>query len=253
MRYLLLGCVLGYVCAVRADEPRRAALSPHRIYPPEAGFFSKELDFQGIPIKASNIVSDGALVEAYARLFQMFENMGPYRETVIGRLVQAGVEVHIIGKDQVTTDLPEWREDKGRPLPEYDGLTRDERTRGMGGRLMSCGEENLLRLPEDRYRGRDIFVHEFAHCIRNFGISPEIRKRFDERYQKSLERGLWVDAYSSTNPDEFFAEISMWYFGTHGDLGMKGAKPKFGRGGLRDYDPDTFALFDDLYQGRSSF
>lgn len=253
MRCLLFGCFLSLFCVARADEPRGPALRPHRIFPPDAAFFSKELFFEAIPIKASRVVSDGALVEAYARLFQMFENMGTYRETVIGRLVQAGVEVHIIGKDQVTTDLPEWSADKGKPLAEYDGLTRDERTRGMGGRLMSCGEENLLRLPEDRYRGRDIFVHEFAHCIRNFGISPEVRHRFDERYQRALEKGLWVDAYSSTNPDEFFAEISMWYFGTHGDLGMKGAKPKYGRNGLRDYDPDTFALFDDFYQGRALY
>ena len=44
-----------------------------------------------------------------------------------------GAELHIIGRDQVTTDLPEWRQDKGKPLAEYGGLTRDERTRGMGG------------------------------------------------------------------------------------------------------------------------
>src|SRR5207253_8357183 len=67
------------------------------------------------------------------------------------------------------SDLPEWRHDKGIPRPEYKGLTRDERTRGMGGLLTSCGEENLLRLEKDRYRGRDICIHEFSHSIRNHG------------------------------------------------------------------------------------
>jgi hypothetical protein len=235
------------------DQPRGPILSPHLISPAEAGFFSKELFFEAIPIKAHKVVSDGALVEAYARLFQTFESMGLYREIVIGNLVRAQVEVHIIGKAQVTTDLPEWNADKGKPLPEYNGLTRDQRTRGMGGRLMSCGEENLLRLPEDRYQGRDIFVHEFSHCIRNFGMSTGLRQKFDERYQRAIEKGLWVGAYSSTNPDEFFAELSMWYFGTHGDLEMKGVKPKPGRNGLRAYDPETFVLFDDFYQGRAPF
>ena len=30
----------------------------------------------------------------------------------------------------------------------------------MGGLLTSCGEYNLLRLQVDRYRGRDICVHD---------------------------------------------------------------------------------------------
>ena len=69
---------------------------------------------------------------------------------MVTKLVAAKVELHIIGKDQVTIDLPEWQQDKGKPLPEYNGLTRDQRTRGMGGRLVSCGEENLLKLEQDR-------------------------------------------------------------------------------------------------------
>ncbi|HUC84638.1 MAG TPA: hypothetical protein VL970_05545, partial [Candidatus Acidoferrales bacterium] len=128
--------------------------------PPEQDFFSKELFFQGIPIKAHQVVSDEAMYAAYDRLSLMLRNL----PAVVTNLVAAKVELHIIGKDQVTTDLPEWRQDKGKPLPEYNGLTRDQRTRGMGGRLTSCGEENLLKLEKDKYRGRDICVHEFAHA-----------------------------------------------------------------------------------------
>jgi len=42
----------------------------------------------------------------------------------------------------------------------------------------------------------------------------------------------------------------MWYFGTHGDLGMTGPKPANGPEGLKKYDPEAYALFDDFYQGR---
>jgi len=42
----------------------------------------------------------------------------------------------------------------------------------------------------------------------------------------------------------------MWYFGTHGDLNMTGAKPENGPEGLKKYDPETFALLDDFYNGR---
>jgi alpha-glucosidase len=218
--------------------------------PPEKDFFSKRLDFHGIPIKAHRVVVDDALYAAYDRLALLFTNLLTKQPMVITNLIARGVELHIIGRDQVTTDLPEWRHDKGKKLAEYNGLTRDERTRGMGGRLTSCGEENLLKLETDRYRGRDICLHEFSHSVLNSGCQREIKARFAQQRTNSLAKGLWVKSYAGSNVDEFFAELTMWYFGTHGDLNMAGAKPKSGRNGLKEYDPDTFALMDDFYSGR---
>jgi len=144
--------------------------------------------------------------------------------------------------------LPEHRHLKGKP---FDGkLTVDQRTRRLGGLFASCGEENLLKLSGDRYAGRDICVHEFSHNIRNHGIPREVRARFDEQYKRSLEKGLWQKSYAGSNPDEFFAELTMWYFGTHGDLHMSGPKPENGREGLKKYDPEAFALLDEFYSGR---
>lgn len=216
--------------------------------PPEKGFFSKVLTFRGIPIKAPEVVVDEALYAAYERITMELTN----QPMVLSNLAAAGVELHIIGRNQVTTDLPEWRHDKGKPIyePTYNGKTRDERTRGMGGRLTSCGEENLLRLEKDRYRGRDICLHEFAHAIRNFGLSRDVRARFDDQYKDSLARGLWKGSYAGSNRDEFFAELTMWYFGTHGDLHMEGPKPENGPRGLKNYDPAAYALFEEFYTGR---
>ncbi len=213
---------------------------------PEKEFFSKVLDFHGIPIKAHQVVVDEALYAAYDRLSLQLTNL----PMVVSNLAAAGAELHIIGRGQVTTDLPEWRKDKGKPLAEYNGLTRDQRTRGMGGRLTSCGEENLLKLEQDRYRGRDICIHEFAHNVRHYGIQAEVRARFDQQYRQSLAQGRWQKSYAGSNPDEFFAELSMWYFGTHGDLRMAGPKPENGPEGLKKYDPEAYALMDDFYQGR---
>ena len=64
----------------------------------------------------------------------------------------------IIGKDQVYTDMPEYR---NHPDPAY----QNERVRGTGGRPTSFGEENLLSLPIDRYDDESIAVHEFCHTI----------------------------------------------------------------------------------------
>jgi hypothetical protein len=249
IRAVLFACVAGLAAshpAVGADlSTHNARPAIARIQPPEKDFFSKSLSFHGIPIKAHDVVADEALYAAYDRLTLMLTNL----PMVTSNLASAGAELHIIGRNQVTTDLPEWRQDKGKPLEEYNGLTRDQRTRGMGGLLVSCGEENLLRLEKDKYHGRDICVHEFAHSIRNIGVSQEVAARFDKQYARSLSQGLWKGAYSATNPDEFFAELSMWYFGTHGDLHMTGTKPANGPDGLKQYDPEAFTLFDDFYHG----
>jgi len=98
------------------------------INPPERGFYSKLLDYDGIPIKAHKDVSDEALYQAKARLSMMLDKL----PTVRANLRSAGAELHVIGKNQVTSDLPEHRRLKGKP---FDGkLTVDEHTRGLGGR-----------------------------------------------------------------------------------------------------------------------
>jgi hypothetical protein len=221
-----------------------------RLDPPEQDFFSKRLDFHGIPIKAHQVVVDEAFYAAHDRLSLLFSNLLPKQPMVLSNLVARGADLHIIGRDQVTTDLPEWRHDKGKPLAEYNGLTRDQRTRGMGGLLTSCGEENLLRLEKDRYRGRDICLHEFSHTVLNNGCPREIKARFAAQRTNSLAKGLWVKSYAGSNVDEFFAELTMWYFGTHGDLRMTGPKPENGREGLKQYDPEAYQLMDDFYSGR---
>ena len=240
---------LGSVAGSHSDQEVSAARPAIRIVdPPEQGFYSKVLDFHGIPIKAHMVVSDEALYAAYDRLSLQLKNL----PMVISNLAAAGAELHIIGRNQVTTDLPEWQHDKHVPLDEYNGLTRDRRTRGMGGRITSCGEENLLRLPkeQDRYFGRDICLHEFAHNIMGSGINPEVRAKIAEQANKSKGKGLWVNSYAGSNASEFFAELTMWYFGTRGDLSMTGPKPENGAKGLMQYDPDAYQFLDDFYGGR---
>src|SRR5207302_2236079 len=81
---------------------------------PEKAFFSKVLDYHGIPIKAHFSVSNEALYAAYGRLSILLSN----QPVALSNLVAAGAELHIIARDQVTTDLPEWAHDKGKARKE---------------------------------------------------------------------------------------------------------------------------------------
>ncbi len=215
-----------------------------KLDPPESGFYAKMIDYEGVPIKASDDVADAALVEARNRLARMLGKQPDVR----ANLATEGAELHLIGKDQVTSDLPEHRHLKGKP---FEGkLTVDQRTRGLGGLVASCGEENLLRLRGDRYQGRDICVHEFAHTVLDFGMSPDVRKKITAQYRKSTDAGLWKNMYAGSNAHEYFAELTMWYFGTRGDYGKLDPPPLPGPEWLKSYDPDGFAVLDDFYSGR---
>ncbi|MDB5112427.1 MAG: hypothetical protein JWR67_3541 [Mucilaginibacter sp.] len=216
--------------------------------PPLLGFYAKYLNCDGIPIRSANVVDNKALLIASSKIKLMLNNMINVRKN----LIKNGAELHIIGKDQQTSDLPEFIDKKGVNYMDNGVLTDiDKRTRGMGGIYASCGEENLLRLPTDRYRGgADICIHEFAHTIMNYGFDRAIQKKIESQYHQSLNNGLWKDAYASTNPQEYWAELSMWYFGFHGEF-LKGTNlPVPGTRSLYDYDIDGYKLLDSLYTGK---
>jgi alpha-glucosidase len=143
----------------------------------------------------------------------------------------------------MTTDVPEQR--NMTPKDYWD-----KRARGLGGKLTSCGEENLLNLKGDRYPRENILVHEFAHCIHNQGLQAVDRtfnKKLRDTYEKALAKGLWKKTYAATNAGEYWAEGVQSYFdtnappgGVHNDVNT--------REKLAKYDPDLFALIDDAFR-----
>ena len=80
----------------------------------------------------------------------------------------------------------------------------DKRNRGMGGLICSCAEENLLCSSEDRYHGRDICSHEFAHCLLSFGLDDKMQMEVSKTHEESVKKGRWKRpngdlAYAGTN------------------------------------------------------
>jgi VHL beta domain len=239
-RSLRLGVLVGYI-SVGFRSPGKS-MSNSR----SATFFSKQLDYEGIKIRASRQVSDKALKRAHQRLAMMLGRT----PTILTNLENAGVELHVIGRNENTSDLPENHHWKNKP---FDGnQTIDQRTRGVGGRYASCGEENLLRLKRDRYRGYDICIHEFAHSIFEHGLSADVRERIGDRYRKSVANRKWKGAYATRNENEFFAELSMWYFGSRGDFGEIEPAPEPGSDWLLKYDKLSYRLIDEIYSGKIS-
>jgi hypothetical protein len=57
-------------------------------------------------------------------------------------------------------------------------------------------------------------------------------------------------AYAGTCAAEYWAELTMWYFGSHGEFVNRERRlPSPGPGGLSRYDPEGFALLSSVYNG----
>jgi hypothetical protein len=76
-----------------------------------------------------------------------------------------------------------------------------------------------------------------------------VRARVLARYRAALAEGRWRGTYAGSDHAELFAELSMWYFGSEG-AGAPELPRGRGREWLRGYDPESFALLDDIYSGR---
>jgi dipeptidyl aminopeptidase/acylaminoacyl peptidase len=196
-------------------------------------FYRKYLDVKGVPVVASAEVADEALERTHFIVTHLLAG----RPDILQAMVKNGTRLIIIGKDQVYTDMPEYRNSRN---PEY----QNERVRGTGGfDVTSFGEENLLNLPLDRYDDESIAVHEFCHTIDAAlsRIDPTWRKRLGETYRSAVGKGLWKNAYTGSNQAEYWAEICQSYFDcnrinnwNHASIGT--------REQLKQYDPEGYDL-----------
>ena len=107
-------------------------------------------------------------------------------------------------------------------------------------------------LKENEAKKRDICTHEFSHAIHKYSLNDELKEKINRAYETAKAKGLWPGAYAMVNPSEFFAELSMWYFGSHGDFGDIRPKPTRGRMWLKRYDIDSYRLLKHIYSDNNA-
>ena len=196
-------------------------------------FYKKYIDVNGLAVVASDDVAD----EALQRTYWIVTHILAGRPDVLAAMKKAGTRLIIIGKDQVYTDMPEYR---NNPNPEY----QNERVRGTGGlNVTSFGEENLLNLAGDRYDDESIGVHEFCHTIDAAlrTIDPTWRDRLNKTYRGAVDKGLWKYAYAAGNPAEYWAEICQSYFDCN-RINNWNHNSVATREQLKQHDPDGYEL-----------
>lgn len=201
-------------------------------------FYRKYLDVEGLPVVAAESVDDAALL----RTHDIVSHVLAGRRDILAQMKQNGMYLIIIGKDRVYTDMPEYR---NHPNPAF----QNEHVRGTGVKPTSFGEENLLSLALDRYDDESIGVHEFCHTIDGAlrSLDPTWSSRLRSTYQVAMDKGLYQNAYASSNAGEYWAEICQAYFDcnrvnnwNHGPVGT--------REQLKAYDPLGYELVRSTFQ-----
>ena len=213
-------------------------------------FYQKYIETEGLYVTSSGKVSDEALLKACDIISLMLAK----RPDVKAHMVKKGCHVMIIGKDEETCDLPEF----AHICNCEDSIKYwNWRARGFGGApedefSFSCGEENLLALPQDKYVGENILIHEFAHLIHTVGIvgvEPDFNERLEALRQNAIRKGLWEKTYAVSNKEEYFAECVQSFFNCN-----RYAEPANGvhnwvnrRTKLKTYDPDMYRLLQEYF------
>lgn len=221
------------VAAPPESEVERLALDP---------FYRKYLEAGGIPVVASEKVSDYALKEAAYLLDRMLGHRPDLRKAIR----ESRVRFAIMATDEFTTAIPEHSD---MEPPEY----WDKRARGLGSTpqrpAVSCGEENLLDYEGDPYAAENIFIHELAHTIHQQGlnvVNPKFQERLEATFARAKLKGLWKSKYAGTNPAEYWAEaVQSWfdcnrqndYEHNHVDT----------REELKEYDPEMAKLVESVF------
>lgn len=210
--------------------------------PPELNvdsFYTKYLDCNGIPVFGSSLVDD----RAFFRLRQLLDNVFGNRTDLRQVMVNEGFRCIIIAEEEQVTDVPEYGDME--PKAHWN-----QRARGFGGDTTSCGEENLLDLPLDRYKGENIFIHELAHSIHFSGLrkcEPDFQAKLDVLYKQAMDKGLYKGDYAATNSGEYWAESVQAFF----DCDRENDKVHNHvntREELVEYDPNMAKLVQEVFR-----
>ncbi|HKO16245.1 MAG TPA: hypothetical protein VJU87_08395 [Gemmatimonadaceae bacterium] len=250
---------------IRADalitDYARAAIT----HPPDSlhldPFYQKYTSAEGLPITGSARVPDTALLVARDIVIHMLAKRPDVRDEMIRR----GFRVTIMAESEATTDLPEQRDWK-KPAIDDPRLTDSERAhydriaamsdreywnrraRGMGGRMTSGAEENILGYPGTRYYGENILVHEFSHGIMSAlrTADSSLYTEILAAYRNAKAKGMYRGHYAANTVAEYWAEGTQWWFWSNIPATFDGQRLS-SPDDLERYDPALYGIFARVY------
>ena len=206
-------------------------------------FYQQEIIMDcGVRILGSKNVRPEAMDKAEEMLEVILAN-----EQIAKRMGSMGCMLGLYGNGEIAYDIPEHRF-------EYDEAYLY--VEGFGGtQLASIKDANVLRLTTGNYTtgytDESILTHEFAHTVKNYGLTEAQQSRVETVYANAVRNGKWANSYAGSNSDEYFATITAMWFNAMDDTwdgqwdGVRG--PINTRNELKVYDKEAYELLSEIY------
>jgi hypothetical protein len=199
-----------------------------------------------IPIVAGPGVADSALHRAQKICAILVATLPTHS---LATLRTQRIYIAIFGNNEYPNALPGW--------PAGVDATRYGGGFGPTATYRVCGihEGDIMKNAFDRYNTENIVVHEFSHAIKNFAlekIDPMFRDKVQQLLTTAKAAGKWGNTYAGSNAEEYWAEGVQTYFEVNaaGPAGGDGVHNNINtRAELQAYDPDIYALIEQVYGG----
>jgi hypothetical protein len=162
----------------------------------DTSYYTKYADAGGIPILASDNVSDEDII-AHAK--RLTSEILKGRDDIKQKIIESDVRIVLHAETDGTPDIPEFPNINAGGFVTNDNL-------GKPVAVSNVSEKNF-----------DIFLHEMAHVIDFYALSksPNFSNELNDLYEK--EKTKFTGAYAETNKQEFWASIVQLYYGKYDD------------------------------------
>lgn len=211
------------------------------------------------------VVGRGASDEALLKANDTIRKMFAYRHDILKALINDGVKLVVLGRNERISDLPEFKNRVTDPLlryQEYDPATM----------TLVVAEENVLGDPNRPWVGANQVIRAFTSAFYRItafrAVDPnwnnrgravqqyELRvKRLDVEFggrvkaafDHAVAKGLWKGTAAFANPEAYWVEGVLAYFDATGQNASPNDAPHpiNTRELLQTYDPELFALVNE--------
>ena len=159
-------------------------------YKLDRSFYKKATGVQQILIATSEKVSDYAHLETAYLFDRIMRSIDPQ---VADRIRQKKVLCILVGHDEFTSDVPQFKSDKtGKELDFYNWRSRGFLTRKDNRPVVLFAEEDVMEY-EGGMQLESILVHEFGHVIHGAGFDEEQQKRLTDCFERARAKAIWND------------------------------------------------------------
>ena len=221
------------------------------------------------------VVGRGASGEALLKANDTIRKMFAYRHDILKALINDGVKLVVLGKNESIASLPETQNLKVDQLARFLEYSPDHKLivvpeENILGRVSDplIGDNQVIRLfakaaydvcahrpvdPNWENRGREVQQYE----LRVTRLDTRFKDRLDQLLQNAREKNLWRGTGALRHPSEYFSRGVLAYFDAAGEIHPPedAPHPISTREALRQYDSQLFDLVAETmaYSGHVSW